>query len=998
MAWRTEKTKEGTEYVWEGVEFGIGPSPTKGTANLQNVNIATESGEVMASYGRTAQQQVAITNGTLTASVSDGAVLLDAPSTLKSGTWIKVSASSISSITAATNPTTVTCSYLVVAGGGGGGGADQNGSGGGGAGGLLTSTNAFSVGSYAVTVGAGGAGGAAGNNKGTAGGNSVIAGVATATGGGGGGANGAPADNGGSGGGGASEGSTAGGTGTVGQGNDGGTGSSNGGGTEVGGGGGGASAVGANGSSAGNGTGGNGGAGTASSISGASVTYAGGGGGGNFNTGGTAGTGGAGGGGNGGLNDEGSAGTANRGGGGGGAAEAGVGAGFAGGAGGSGVVIISYTTGAMIATGGVVTTSGGNTIHTFLSSGTFEVLWINPGGYYYVSYKNGSNKVKLSTVYDPYGASPVSHGTSGTATFSTVTVVASPIAKATEQYETATGTEYRYYILDSNSYVWVYDTQVYDSTLISNGVGVTWMLPDPVDYPIGSNTKPFTGMNVINGWLFCLTVAQIYGKPTVNLGGAFDGLDNAYLLNPFSNHTNYAYVGHQGKMLYCDGNYIGELFPTTSLITGIANIQSFCKYTATTTTGTVTELISGSLPYDPTGNSPRIPAVFFTDQSGTQPTNLTSETVYFIQVNISAGTFQVYSAETGGSAIDIAAGETGTQYFNTFYPLGADAGINGTNPTLQFSAQRVNLPTFENATYMTELDNVVVIGGVTNTAYTWNQVDATPSGLIALPEVGVSRIINVNNTGYIFAGNKGNVYITNGSVASLAFKVPDYCAGVPNSQLTYIEPVFKWGDADYIRGRVYFSIQDQTSTKAGNCGGIWSFIPSQNIDPTQAVGIALRLENQNSYGDYDGVATVILPAQEQDVTSPQYWVGWQDSYSVATSAFGIDFTATTPVTTYVIETDLLPTGTLLDKQTYTQLEYKLSTPFESGDSVQLYWRLNSTDAWTSAGTTVVETANPVSGYYNVNFQKTQWVQFRAIATTGGTTSSSFVRLKDIRLR
>jgi hypothetical protein len=47
-----------------------------------------------------------------------------------------------------------------------------------------------------------------------------------------------------------------------------------------------------------------------------------------------------------------------------------------GGNGGSGIVIISYTTGTMTATGGTITTSGGNTIHTFTSSGTFTVTSI----------------------------------------------------------------------------------------------------------------------------------------------------------------------------------------------------------------------------------------------------------------------------------------------------------------------------------------------------------------------------------------------------------------------------------------------------------------------------------------------------------------------------------------------------------------------------------------------------------------------------------------------
>ena len=104
MAWRIEETDEGQDLVWDGVEFGIASSPTKGTANIQNANISTESGEVLASFGRTAQQQAAISNGTLT---PDGATLFDAPASLKAGTWISVSASTVTSISTTTSPTTV---------------------------------------------------------------------------------------------------------------------------------------------------------------------------------------------------------------------------------------------------------------------------------------------------------------------------------------------------------------------------------------------------------------------------------------------------------------------------------------------------------------------------------------------------------------------------------------------------------------------------------------------------------------------------------------------------------------------------------------------------------------------------------------------------------------------------------------------------------------------------------------------------------------------------
>jgi hypothetical protein len=269
--------------------------------------------------------------------------------------------------------TSLSTSYLAVGGGGGGGGdTNTTGGGGGGAGGYLASTTTLnSSSSYVVTVGAGGSGGSGGN--GTNGGNSQLGSLTAAVGGGYGA--GSPAamsgNTGGSGGGGKQGNGTTdglGGAGTSGQGTSGGYGT-----TYGAGGGGGATSGGTNGGFS---TGGNGGAGTASSISGSSVTYAGGGGGGSGNSGygaSTPGTGGAGGGGNGGGTlANGNAGTANLGGGGGGSGQSN--ATGSGAAGGSGVVIVSYA-GSPRFTGGTVTSSGGNTIHTFTSSGVLTSVF-----------------------------------------------------------------------------------------------------------------------------------------------------------------------------------------------------------------------------------------------------------------------------------------------------------------------------------------------------------------------------------------------------------------------------------------------------------------------------------------------------------------------------------------------------------------------------------------------------------------------------------------------
>lgn len=243
-----------------------------------------------------------------------------------------------------TTPTDATrdVDYLLVAGGGSGAGSRG---GGGGAGGVLSGTATLAVGTFSVVIGAGGTAGGNGSN-------STWNGL-TAVGGGAGGTNAGSA--GGSGGGGSN--GSAGGAGTAGQGNTGGTGNFAL--SAAGGGGGGAAAAGG---SASPNQGGNGGAGQSSAISGA-VAYYGGGGGGNGDSG--SGTGGVGGGGNGGAGgNPGTAGTANTGGGGGGGGTY---------AGGSGVAVFSYATGTLTATGGTITTSGGRTIHTFTSNGTFEI-------------------------------------------------------------------------------------------------------------------------------------------------------------------------------------------------------------------------------------------------------------------------------------------------------------------------------------------------------------------------------------------------------------------------------------------------------------------------------------------------------------------------------------------------------------------------------------------------------------------------------------------------
>ena len=279
--------------------------------------------------------------------------------------------------TAPAGPASTDIDYLVVAGGGAGGGdvgTGYSGGGGGGAGGLLSSSlsSVISGSSFTVTVG----GGSSEQTQGT---DSSIAGstitTITATGGGFGGKfTGYGAGDGGSGGGAPgwdSNYANAGGSGTVGQGNNGGR--SYAGTSDGGAGGGGAGQAGSDVESTTTDNGALGGNGLQSNITGTPTYYAGGGGGGGYYSGaGAAGGSGGGGTGAGGRNNAGSptAGTVNTGGGGGGAAEGNTTVRN----GGSGVAIFAYDSASFNCAGGIVGDAGNRRkYHQLNESGTFKV-------------------------------------------------------------------------------------------------------------------------------------------------------------------------------------------------------------------------------------------------------------------------------------------------------------------------------------------------------------------------------------------------------------------------------------------------------------------------------------------------------------------------------------------------------------------------------------------------------------------------------------------------
>ncbi len=231
------------------------------------------------------------------------------------------------------------------------------------------------------------------------------------------------------------------------------------------------------------------------------------------------------------------------------------------------------------------------------------------------------------------------------------------------------------------------------------------------------------------------------------------------------------------------------------------------------------------------------------------------------------------------------------------------------NPaTYGWTQQALELPSQDNTTWLAELGPNLLVSGVRNYIYPWDRtvyVDST-TGItytqfaqpILVAEPNITRMITVNTNTYIFAGNRGRIYVTNGSQAELFKKIPDHLSGT-------VEPYYIWGAIGYSQNQLYFGFQaQQNNGSILQSGGLWA------LDITTG---ALRLANILSYGTYNGYATVFIPNPPQGATltpGSAFFVGWYNG-----STGGVDVSSSTVYTggqSYVISDMITPAAARRD--------------------------------------------------------------------------------------
>lgn len=326
----------------------------------------------------------------------------------------------------------------------------------------------------------------------------------------------------------------------------------------------------------------------------------------------------------------------------------------------------------------------------------------------------------------------------------------------------------------------------------------------------------------------------------------------------------------------------------------------------------------------------------------------------------------------------VLAGQDDILYFaNTEQDLGsleevAAATFDPTNAaTWIFDASALDIPTGSGILELGELGQYLLLGTAGRFIYPWDRVSPSFIDPLILPEYGTSRIETANALAFIFAGDQGNIYVTNGSTIELYQTIPDSVVGK-------LEPYFQWHDVTITNNQLYFSFN--ATTNAGvdveTTAGVWA------IDiPTKV----LRHVNKPSYGTYTGAIALVIPNILDDTPAGDaVYMSWEDNVfgngvDNSSTALSNDYSTTFDSAFYTV-------GNFLTKRTFNRIDVILNQPLTATQGVQISYRYGYDDAFTLIGSFEGTDANYLNRYgftTNANIQDATILQIR-VAIKGDT--------------
>ena len=240
----------------------------------------------------------------------------------------------------------------------------------------------------------------------------------------------------------------------------------------------------------------------------------------------------------------------------------------------------------------------------------------------------------------------------------------------------------------------------------------------------------------------------------------------------------------------------------------------------------------------------------------------------------------------------------------------------------------------------------ILIGTTTGNIYQWDRADTQ---LVDVPFKmsygGIKQLITKENRLYITVGDKGNIYMGDGTNFQKFQKIKWRQRRPFNST------------ADFKPNAIAIS---PTGSLLVGSSTLSDSTPSTSLHGVHEVSLvpnyATCFKHTISTGN-TGANNVLHIGFVYTSTTGVVYIGWSDG-----STYGLDAVYSTGAnyTTATVETPLYQIATRLDQLTFTKLEFKLATPMVTGQSLSIQFRKNLTDSWDTARTFSYSTLGAVN--------------------------------------
>lgn len=307
----------------------------------------------------------------------------------------------------------------------------------------------------------------------------------------------------------------------------------------------------------------------------------------------------------------------------------------------------------------------------------------------------------------------------------------------------------------------------------------------------------------------------------------------------------------------------------------------------------------------------------------------------------------------------------------------------GTSASYTFTQQALDLPPNYRIKCLEELGNNLMIGTWMGTnvynfrvadIFPWDRSSSSFGQPITINENGVNAMININSILYLSAGIDGGIYSCNGVQANAIAQIPQSLSDISGGK--YLE--FYPGAITNYKGKLYFGVSGG-GTSAIDGMGVYSLTQTSK-------GNILNLEHAVSSLNY-GASNVLKIGALLPITRDSLLVGWRDN-----TTYGIDMTTNT---SYAYGTNysgyfispLYQVGTPLVKRQFTQGEFILSKELATGEGIQISYRVNLTDSWTTIGTYTYATLGAVMSHnFNADMPDSELLQIK-VGLLGTSTTT-----------